>query len=136
MVKVLFPSQKTASKCVALAGQTDKPKLKLHWSLVNWLFLQKPVIIISPWISRFYLSNLNIFSGGLGSSHETLEVHSTHIQNVPGASPIKTDPDIFPSLQQTTTTSNMFSQQHIPSSRHHSGMNFSFKLKDGPVFSK
>jgi len=58
--------------------------------------------------------------GGLGSSHETLEVHSTHIQNVPGASPIKTDPDIFPSLQQTTTTSNMFSQQHIPSSRHHS----------------
>ena len=43
--KALFLTQKTATKCVIIAaGQTYHPKKnKLHCSLVNWLFLQKPV---------------------------------------------------------------------------------------------
>ena len=69
LFKALIPKQKTATKCVAIgnfylsgqgiishkkdrhklcdhaAGQTYHPKKKkeLHCSLVNWLFLQKPV---------------------------------------------------------------------------------------------
>ena len=36
----LFPIQKTAKKCVITAAQHEK---KLHFCLVNWLSLRKPV---------------------------------------------------------------------------------------------
>ena len=54
MVKVLFPLQRTATKCVALQNSQkmcdqnckanwSPPAKEVSWSSVNWLFLRKPV---------------------------------------------------------------------------------------------
>ena len=52
--RALLSTQKTATKCVITAsGQTYHPnnKKELHCSLVNWLFLQKPV---KAWRARIW----------------------------------------------------------------------------------